>query len=63
MSYAITRSISFTSNRSATDGIAKLLPIGIFQGETSTQSANLGQLVSLAKPEKKTLVIAFGLVR
>jgi hypothetical protein len=61
--YATARLISFTSNRSTTSGIAKLLPTGMLQGETSTQSANLSQLVALAKPEKKALFIAFGLVR
>lgn len=59
---AAARSISFTSNRpTSATGIAKLLPASL-QAESGNQSANLGQLFSLVRPEKKTLLVAFGLV-
>ncbi|CAE6346976.1 unnamed protein product [Rhizoctonia solani] len=55
------RFISFTSHRPAAGiGISRLVPTSL--QTDATQTANLRQLFALAKPEKTTLLTAFGLL-
>ncbi|CAE6512041.1 unnamed protein product [Rhizoctonia solani] len=59
MSYS--RSISFTSHRpTAGLAISKVVPASL--RPEANQAANLRQLFALAKPEKTTLITAFGLL-
>ncbi|KAG9085800.1 ATP-binding cassette permease mdl1 [Ceratobasidium sp. UAMH 11750] len=52
---------SSASRRPVTNSIVKLLPASL-QAEPDNQTANLRQLFSLAKPETRTLLTAFGLL-
>ncbi|KAB5588714.1 ATP-dependent permease [Ceratobasidium theobromae] len=54
------RQISFTSNRPASLAVSKFLPQVLRANES--QSTNLRQMIALARPEKKTLLVAVGLL-
>ncbi|KAG8777587.1 ATP-binding cassette permease mdl1 [Ceratobasidium sp. 428] len=52
---------SSAPHRSVSTALTKLLPASL-QPDSGNQTANIRQLFSLAKPEKKTLLTAFGLL-